>query len=574
MVDTSSAGWDQEVDVVVVGSGNGGLTAALAAHDQGARVLVIEKADKIGGTSASSGGGVWVPNNRYARAAGAQDSPDEARAYLDHVSPPGKVPAELLDTYVQRAPEMIDYLHENTRWVRYASLDHYPDYFPEGPGGKTGHRSMEPEPLHASALGEDFRYLGDQHPETCMPGGVNFTQVEAQVLMGALPGWGKMAAGLYLKYLLDFPMRLRTRRDARLTLGSAGVARLFLSLKDRGIPLWRNCAMQELVGSDGRIDGVIATRQGQPTRIRARRGVVLAAGGFERNQAMREQYLPQPTNAEWSAGNLHNTGDGIRAAQAHGAATGQMDWGWWFTTACIPGRPKATLSQVEKSMPGCITVNKRGQRFSNESQNYVSFVTDIYRETAAGNDCVPCFMIFDADFRRNRPVTPALVQGKLFPDWMVPRLWWTADFISRADTLEELAGKIGVDQGGLSETVAAFNEYARSGSDPDFQRGDSSYDRYYADPTVEPNPCLGPIAKPPFYSMALFPGEMGTAGGLVIDRDARVMGEDGKPIEGLYACGNNTSALIPAYAGPGSTLGPAMTFGYLAGLHAAARPSP
>ena len=571
MPETSNLQWDEEYDVVVVGSGNGALTAALLAHDGGASVCVIEKSEYFGGSSASSGGGVWVPNNRYAIAAGADDSIEEARAYLEHVSPPGKIPPELIETYIQRGPEMIDYLHENTDWVRYQSLEHYPDYSPEGPGGKTGHRSMEPEPIHARELGEDFQFLAQQHPETRMPMGVNFTQVEAQVLMGALPGWKRLALKLFLNYLLDFRTRFQTRRDARLTMGNAGVARLFLSLQDRKVPLWRNCPMLELIEDQGGVCGVLARRQGRPIRIRAERGVVLAAGGFERNQQMREQYLPQPTRTEWSGGNLANTGDSIRAAQALGAATHQMDWAWWFTSATIPGREKATLSNVEKSMPGCITVNKQGRRFSNESQNYVSFVSDIFRETAAGNDCVPCFMVFDADFRRNRPVTPALIQGKLFPDWMVPGNWWTPEYLSKASTVEQLAEKISVDANGLADTISRFNEFAKTGKDLDFNRGDSTFDRYYSDPSVTPNPCLGPIQTPPFYSMALYPGEMGTAGGMVIDKDARVLREDGEPIPGLYACGNNTSALIPSYAGPGSTLGPAMTFGYLAGRHAAAR---
>jgi len=571
MPDQRNTKWDEEYDVVVVGSGNGALTSAIAAHDGGARVLVIEKSDCFGGSSASSGGGVWVPNNRYAKAAGAQDSLGEARDYLHHVSPAGKIKPELIETYVTRAPEMVEFLHEKTNWVRYQSLEHYPDYFPEGPGGKAGHRSMEPEEIHASKLGKHFKNLAPQHPETQMPLGINFTQVEAQLLMAALPGWVSLATKLVIKYLLDIPARLRSRRDARLTLGNAGIARLFLSLQDRNVPIRLNSPMKDLIEDNGEICGVLTIQNGSTVRIRAHKGVILAAGGFERNQEMREQYLPQPTQSSWSAGSLHNTGDGLKAAIKHGAATHQMDWAWWFTSACVPGKEKATLSMIEKSMPGCITVNKAGKRFSNESQNYVSFVTDIYEETAKGNDCIPCFMIFDADFRRKRPVTPALVQGELFPDWMVPKSWWTPDFICKGSTMAELAAKIGVDAAGLEQTLEVFNEYARTGKDMDFQRGDSSYDRYYSDPSVKPNPCLAPVVKPPFYSMALFPGEMGTAGGLVIDCDGRVCDEDGDVIEGLYACGNNATALIPSYAGPGSTLGPAMTFGYLAGRHCSER---
>ena len=555
--------WDSEYDVVVVGSGNGALTSAIVACDAGANVLVIEKAPQFGGTSSSSGGGVWIPNNRYALAQGAQDSRDDARAYLHYVTPEGKIDEELLETYITRGPEMIDYLHENTNWVRYRNLSHYPDYFPEAPGGKLGNRSMEPEPLHASALGDDFDRLSRQHPQTTMPGGVNFTQVEGAVLLAATRGWFKLASKLLLKYLLDFPLRFRTLRDGRLTMGNAGVARLFMALKDRKVPLWLNSPMESLVTEGERVVGVRIKRNNRPYYIRAHKGVILAAGGFERNQRMREQYLPSPTEARWSAGNLYNTGDAIKAAQQLGAGTAQMNWGWWFTTATVPGHPKAYLSQVEKSMAGSITVNKAGKRFSNESQNYVSFVSDMLAEHAN----TPSYMIFDANFRRQRPVASALIQGKFFPDWAVPKAWWTPEFLSKANSLRELAEKVHIDPDTLEATVTTFNDYARVGTDPDFHRGDSNYDRYYADPAVQPNPCLGPLLKPPFYAVALYPGEMGTAGGLTIDSNARVLRDDGSAIEGLYACGNTTAALLPAYPGPGSTLGPAMVFGYQAGKH-------
>ena len=557
--------WDHEFDAVVVGSGNGALTAAIAASDGGARTLVVEKSEHFGGTSASSGGGVWIPNNRYAKADGADDSLEDAKAYLDHVTPSGKVNPALLETYLKRGPEVIDYLHKNTQWVRYRNLAYYPDYFPDGPGGKTGNRSMEPEPLHGSALGEDFHNLAPQHPQTQMPGGINFTQVEGAVVLAATRGWFALAAKLVLKYLIDFPTRLKTLRDARLTMGNAGVARLFLALRDRQIPLWRNTAMLELIQDGDQVVGIVIERNQQREFVRAHKGVVLAAGGFERNQKMREQYLPSPTDTRWSAGNLHNTGDAIVAAQQLGAGTAQMDWGWWFTTATVPGKPKAYLSQVEKGMAGSITVNKKGRRFSNESQNYVSFVADMIKN----EENIPSYMIFDADFRRQRPVASVLIQGKFFPDWMIPKDWWTPEFLSKADTLDELARKVGIDPEGLQSTINAFNQFASDGKDSDYQRGDSSYDRYYADPEVKPNPCLGPLLKPPFYALALYPGEMGTAGGLVIDECARVLHEDGSVIKGLYACGNTTAALLPAYPGPGATLGPAMVFGYVAGEHAA-----
>ncbi len=564
---TESNEWHHEYDVVVVGSGNGALTSAVVAHDGGASVLVIEKAERFGGTSASSGGGVWIPNNRYAKAAGADDSPEDARAYLKAVSPEGKIDPELMEAYVEHGPAMIDYLHENTDWVRYLNLEHYPDYFTEAPGGKVGHRSMEPEPVHASELGEDFATLGEQHLATAMPGGINFTQVEGQFILAALPGWITMAIRLVLNYLFDFPTRLKTMRDGRLTMGSAGVARLRLALKDRNIPLWLNTPMQDVVEEGGRAAGLVVKKDGQSIRIKANKGIILACGGFERNQALREKHLPNPTEASWTAGNLHNTGDALTATEKFSPALHQMDWAWWFTTAVIPGRNKAHMSQVEKGLPGSMTVNSNGERFSNESQNYVTFVEDQLREYQAGNPCIPCYMVFDADFRYKRPVVGALLQSKFMPDWLVPKSWWTPSFLTRADSIRELAEKAGIDPDGLEATQARFNEFARAGEDQDFHRGESSYDRYYADPENKPNPCLGQINKPPFYCMALYPGEMGTAGGLVIDANGQVLNEEKAPIPGLYACGNVTSALLPRYPGPGSTLGPAMVFGYLAARH-------
>ena len=240
-----------------------------------------------------------------------------------------------------------------------------------------------------------------------------------------------------------------------------------------------------------------------------------------------------------------------------------MDAGWWSTTMKVPGQEKGWLSMVDKSMPGNYTVNKNGERFSNESQNYVSFVNDMFKKFDEGNPCAPCYMIFDSTFRKNRPCGP-LLQGSMQPDSAVPKEWWTPSFLSKGDTLEDLAAVVGIDPEGLLATQLKVNEYSISGKDLDLKRGDSVYDRYYGDPSVEPNPCLAPLENGPFYCMVLYPGEMGTAGGLVIDTKARVLKPDGTPIPGLYACGNTTTALLPTYPGPGSTLGPAMTFGYLA----------
>ena len=558
--------WNYEFDVVVVGSGNGALTAALCSHDGGAKTLVIEKSSQFGGTSATSGGGVWIPNNRYAKAENVDDSDQDARNYINSVSPEGMIKDELIETYISEGPRMIDYLHENSQ-VKYRNLAHYPDYFPDNIGGKEGNRSIEPEPIFGTELGDDLGKLREQHPQTAFtmgPINMNFTQVEGQLLLGALPGWKTQFAKLFTKYILDFTMRLKWGwKDRRLTMGNAGIARLILSLKDRKVDLWTLTAMTDLVDENGKVIGIKATKDGSSINIKANKGVILAAGGFERDQDLRDKYLPKPSNAEWSAANIHNTGDALKAALKLGADTHQMDTGWWSTTMKVPGQEKGWLSMVDKSMPGNYTVNKNGERFSNESQNYVSFVNDMFAKFDEGNPCAPCYMIFDSNFRKNRPCGP-LLQGSMQPDSAVPKEWWTPSFLSKGETLEELAEIAGIDPEGLRATQAKVNEYAVTGKDLELQRGDSAYDRYYGDPSVTPNPCLAPLKEGPFYCMVLYPGEMGTAGGLVIDTHARVLKQDGQPIAGLYACGNVTTALLPTYPGPGSTLGPAMTFGYLA----------
>tara|TARA_B110000014_G_scaffold250757_1_gene227350 strand:- start:2116 stop:3816 length:1701 start_codon:yes stop_codon:yes gene_type:complete len=550
-------------DVIIIGSGNGGMTAAISAHDQGLNVLIIEKSRLFGGSSATSGGGVWVPNNRYAKELEANDSLEEARTYIKHVSPKEKISDDLIETYLIKGPEMIDYLHENTH-VKYMSLEHYPDYFPDDPGGKSGHRSMEPEPFYGDLLREDLKFLRGQHPQTKGPMGINFTQVEGQILLGGLSGWVILFIKLLIKFLFDFPYRFTNFKDRRLTMGNAGIARLRMSLKEREVPFWLNTSFKEFVFEGGKVTGIKAIKEGDEVTINARHGVVLASGGFERNQEMRDKFLPKPSKTSWSAANLDNTGEVITEAIKIGGKTDQMESAWWSTVMQVPGEEKARLSMVDKSLPGAFCVNSNGERFSNESQNYVSFVDEMYDKFSVGNPCIPCFMIFDSEYRKKRPCGP-LLQSSMMPDSLVPNHWWDNSFLVKANSLEELADKLSINKDGFMKTINKVNTFAAEGIDLDYKRGDSVYDRYYGDPSIKPNPCLGTVSKPPFYSITLYPGEMGTAGGLVIDSRARVLDSNNSHIPGLWACGNCTSALLPRYPGPGSTLGPAMTFGYIAG---------
>jgi len=563
----AEATWDHSVDVLVVGSGNGGMTAAVCAHEMGAgSVLLIEKAPRFGGTSAISGGGVWVPCNRYAMAAGAEDSREDALRYLQATVPADAVERKMLECYVDNAPRMIDFLHERTR-VRYRTLPQYPDYYSNLPGARPGHRSMEPEPLLKSELDDEARLLIDTHHMMWMFGRIAITQSEAHDFTAQLPGWWKRALALTARSLLDLPWLLKWGRSRRICTGCAGIARLRLSMRDRGIPLWLETALKEFVtDEDARVTGAVVEQNGRRLRIRARKAVVVAAGGFEHNQEMRDRYLPKPTDAAWSAGIRSNTGDAIREFIRLGAAIRLINDAWWCTTIAVPGEPMPRLSIMEKSYPGSCVVNRAGRRFTNESQNYMAYQKELFARHGEGEPCVPSFHVFDARFRRNYIVGP-LYNSRMRPDWLVPRRWFREGFVYKAESIGELAEKAGIDRHGLEETVRRMNEFALSGVDADFGRGGSAYDRYYGDPRVTPNPCLAPIDQPPFYAMRIDPGDFGTQGGALTDTHAQVLREDGSAIEGLYAVGNCAAAVLPTYPGPGSTLGPAMTFAYQAAKH-------
>ena len=557
--------WDHAVDVLVVGSGNGGLTAALCCHEMGAAsVLVIEKAQRYGGTSSRSGGAVWIPCNHHAREARAQDSVEEARTYLDAVIPKDSVDPELLDAYLQSGPEMLRFLTERTQ-VRYRSLSMYPDYFSDAPGAKTGHRALEPEPFMLDRLGEDWRDLMPTHPCMFMQGRIGITQAEAHGFMATLPGWKKMVARLILNYLLDFPWRLRSSVARRITCGSAGVARLRASMLDRDLPLWTRTRLVRLVYASGRVQGAVVDRDGKRLTIRAQRAVILAAGGFARNQAMRERYLPGPTNSDWSAAVDTDTGDAILAAEQIGACLRRMNSAWWVPMFAPPGE-LAYLAVMERSLPGSFVVDCKGRRLANEAQNYMTFVLAALARHSPENPSTPAYLIFDARFRRSY-ITGPLLRAGLRPDFLLPKSYFASRFLTRARTIEGLADATGIDRKGLADTVTQMNEYARTGKDLEFNRGDAVYDRYYGDPRIQPNPCLGRTEEPPYYAMRIELGDVGTSGGLDVDKDARVRGHDGEPIPGLYALGNTAAGVLVTYPGPGSSLGPPMVFAYRAAKH-------
>lgn len=556
-----AGGWDVETDVLVAGSGAAALTAAVVAASHGARTLVIEKSELFGGTSATSGGVIWIPATRQALEGGHADSPEEAFRYVRALTD-ANVPDERIWAFVRRGREMVDWLEQHT--VVKVRAHPYADYHPEMPGGKPGWRSHEALPLHASELGADFARLRAPHPAVQFLGRVSWTLEETGALLFRAPGWWRIVLALFGNYLLDFPHRLTSQRDRRLTLGNALLARLKMSLDRAGGELWLNSPLIELIRADGRVRGALIEREGRRVRVGARRAVVLAAGGFERNPKMRAAYLPLSHNPRWSGSQPNNTGDAIVAATRIGAATLNMDSAWWGTSLSLPGEERARLLAFERALPGSIIVNQAGRRYMNEAASYHIAAQQMLRAHSLESPTIPSLMLFDATWRRRYPLGPLIPD---FPDWMQPAI--VQAVLVRAGSWEELAARTRLPAEALKATVARFNEHARAGQDPDFHRGESIYDRYYGDPRVRPNPTLRPLETPPFYAVPVYPGDIGTNGGLATNEYAQVLDGEGKVIEGLYGAGNCAATVMGhSYPAAGATLGPGMTFGYIAALHA------
>ncbi|TAM33546.1 MAG: FAD-dependent oxidoreductase [Rhodanobacter sp.] len=559
-----------EVDLVVVGSGAGGLLAAIRATDAGMSVLLVEKAAQLGGTSALSGGGIWIPCNHDQARAGVEDTLEDAFRYV-RTCARGLSSDDRILAYLESAPAMARYLDKIG--VRYRCMPLYADYYPNIPGARPGGRTMDPVSFNAAKLGlEALEHMRPTNPGQLILGRMNIDAFAAHTMLAKERGANWVLAKMMLRYFLDYPWRWKTRRDRRLTGGQALVGALYAALRQRKITLMLDTPMRELVQHDGRVGGIVVERDGKPLTLTARRGVLLAAGGFERNQAMRERYLPQPTDARWTATPVDgNTGDTIRAASTTGAALHLMEHSWGVPTIDVPKEEKFRPLFVERSMPGCMVVNAQGKRFLDESGPYPEFQQAMFADHAAHGGAIPAWIVFDADFRAKYPMGP-LMPGMAQPDSRVRKSWWNT-VLWKGETLDELAGAIGVDADGLKTSAARMTTFAQTGKDLDFGRGSNVFDRYYGDVNVKPNPNLAPIAKPPFYAMKLWPGDIGTKGGLLTDRDGRALDNDGKVIEGLYCIGNNSASVMgPAYPGAGSTLGPALTFAYRAVAHLAGQP--
>ncbi|QSE89327.1 FAD-binding protein [Rhodococcus pseudokoreensis] len=543
--------FDTTVDFLVVGSGGGGMAAAITAAHRGIDTLVIDKGATFGGSTAISGGGIWIPNAPTLRAKGVVDSRESIRRYLDIITE-GTVAADRLDAFVDKGPELMELLdrspHMKLYWVK-----GYSDYHPEYEGGRPLGRTIECMPFDTRALKEDEQF---QRPNSMKgPLGLWVTSKDYHDLAMVKRTWKGRKASLVAAWRVASNV---VRRRHMATGGRALVARMRMVLKDAGVPLWLKTSMTELiVDGTGAVVGVLAERDGQTVRIGARRGVLLATGGFDHNQDMRAKYLPRHGVPDVSAGARENTGDGIAAGQKLGAAVGLMDDAWWMPSVLHPMGAVIPLVS-ERCIPPSVIVNGRGERFTNESSPYVNFVHD---QLDGGH--VPAWFVMDNKAKSRYPFAQVL------PGVPFPQGFYDSGVVHKADTLRDLAEKIGVKADTLVATVDRFNGFARTGTDEDFGRGDSAYDRYYGDPTMT-NPCLDEITQGPFYAIRCEAGDLGTKGGLVTDADARVLREDGSVIDGLYATGNTSASVMGnEYAGAGATIGPAMVFGYIAAQHAA-----
>lgn len=551
---------DTEVDLLVVGSGTG-LAAALAAHEQGLSVLVVEKSSHVGGSTARSGGALWLPASPVIAECGGVDTAARAQTYLDSVVA-GSAPQERSAAYVKNLPATVEMLRRTTPMKLFWAKE-YSDYHPEAPGGSAAGRTCECRPLNTAILGE---YLPDLRPgimEVSIPMPTTGADYRWMNLMSRVPRKGLPTI---LKRLAQGVGGLALGRRYAAG-GQALAAGLFAGAIRAGVPIWLGTALKELTSDGDRVTGAVLEHAGNSVAVVARRGVVLAAGGFDHSMDMRWKFQSESLGRNLSLGAESNTGDAIRIGQDIGADIALMDQSWWFpAVAPLPDAAPAVML-AERSLPGSFIVDQNGRRFANESADYMSFGQRVLQLEAAGTPVESMWIVFDQQYRNSY-----VFAAELFPRMPIPQTWYDAGIAVRAGDFNDLATKMGVSADDFSATVARFNENAFAGEDPDFERGRSAYDRYYGDPTITPNPNLRPLVKGPFYAVRMVLSDLGTCGGLRADDRARVLREDGTVIKGLYAIGNTAAnAFGHTYPGAGATIAQGLVYGYIAALDAAGK---
>lgn len=558
------ASGEQQVDWLVFGSGAAGLCAALVGRLEGMDVLLCEKTALIGGTTATSGGTIWVPGSRQSEATPTPDDLSSARRYLEgEVGGQGAI--ELRDTLLNTGREMLDYLESKTE-VRFKANSPYPDYHAEQPGGAQGGRALSPLPFDGRRLGGDFRLLRPPRDEFMVLGGMMVGRDEIRHLIRPWRSWQSLsiASRIVARYLAD---RFRYPRGTRLLLGNALVGRLLFSYRQLGGALSMNTSLEALCVEHGRVTGAWVQADGSRRRIHARRGVVLATGGPASSSAWRSKLMPE-RDLPWSLAFEGNTGDGLDAALSIGGVLDERHASpfFWMPASRLErdSLPPITYPHIrDRPKPGLIAVLDNGKRFVNEANSYHDFATALF--AACGNDRTPhAWLVCDRRFVHDFGL------GVIHPVWQYLPAFQKSNYLVRGETVSDLARAIGVDPQGLAETLRQYNDDARSGRDLQFGKGDHALNRYNGDPDTAPNRCLRPIESAPFFAVRVTPAPIGSSAGLRTDSDARVLDQRLEPIAGLYACGNDMSSVMGGtYPGPGITLGPALAFGYRAARHGA-----
>jgi 3-oxosteroid 1-dehydrogenase len=563
----TAAPFDHVVDVLIVGSGGGGMTAALTAEASGLDALVTEKSASFGGSTALSGGGIWVPGAPAQRREGYVPDPDGVVGYLKLITE-GLVSETRLRQYVESSPQMLEFLERLSPWLEFVWKPGYADYYPELPGGSELGSTINVPPIDLRKLGDDEETL--LKPLALAPKGIWLGPKELRSFYRVRQSWA--GKGVLLR-LIARMVRARVFGERMAAIGQSLAARLRLAMRERDIPLWLNAPMVELLtDADGSVTGALVERDGRKLRVGARRGVILASGGFDHDMVWRKEHQPV-VDQDWSFGNPASMGDGIRAGEQVGGQTDLLDEAWWFPAIQWPdGRMQFMLN--ERMMPAQFIVNGAGERFINEAAPYMDFGHAMIDGQKSGITHIPCWLITDhRSFNRyvvggHLPI-PKIPFAPVPTGRKVPAAWLESGVVKAAMSWDEMASKIDVPAGQLQATATRFDELARKGHDDDFNRGDSVYDNYYGDPTL-PNPNLYPLGDPPYYAFRIVLGDLGTSGGLLTDEYARVLRADGSVVPGLYAVGNTSAAVMGrSYAGAGATIGPAMTFGFVAAKHAA-----
>lgn len=544
------AKFDEVADFVIVGSGGGSMAAALYLDSIGKKPLILEKTDKFGGSTAMSGGILWVPNNHLLARDGIEDSHEAGRTYMDATigddAGPGATP-ERKEAYLRNGPVMVKWLEERgMKWLR---TEGWADYYDDRPGGCTRSRSVGAPMLDAREMGPLFDKLRLGPMVMPLP-----TDKARDITLAT-----RTPRGMWEGIKLLWRMRqVKKRGKPMLSFGGSLQGRMLMLADKAGIDMRTNHGIVDLIEEDGRIVGVVCEHEGRQLRIGARDGVLINAGGFSRNAEMRKKYGPQPSNVEWTNANPGDTGEMIQIAEKHGAALDLMDQAWWVP-GTIPPELKGVypfMHNTDISKPHCIIVNRQGRRILNESGSYMENGQRLYQ-----ND-VPAYVILDSRHRKR-------YAWGVQPPGKTPREWFDSGFLKTAGTIEELAVKAGIDPAGLRAEVEKFNGYCETGKDLDFNRGGRGYDNWFGDPTHKPNPNLGKIEKPPFYAMELIPGDVGTSGGIVTDEYARALRPDGSVIPGLYATGNSTASVMGrCYPAAGASIGASFIFAWIAAHHA------